>query len=1018
MPQQIDNLEIQLIANSTKATNALDNFTQALSKLSGVVGSVQNIGGLQDIANGISAIGNAMQSIKGMRGDSLNALTNALNTISNANSAGLNGTAEGIFNLTASLDLFNSGAIGETTEKLGEFSKAIRDFGLSSAEKAITNIPQLTTAISQMVNALSALPEVKRNTIEAIVALSKFAEQGSKVGSAVNSITKSTKSMNQSVKKSTNLFSSLSDFMGKVYSITGAWANIKGIFNSTIGSLWSKTESAMDYIETYNYFRVALDKIEKQFGTTYSNIGEESANSFQKSYLETLKELNRKMTGYDLGNNGELIDTNNVGLGMNPERMMNFQAQIMGITNSVGLLGDESIDTAKGLSMLATDLSSLTNQDLETVMGNLQSGLIGQSRALYKYGIDITSATLAQTALAHGISKSVSEMSQSEKMELRMLAVLEQSQIAWGDQARTINTVANQYRIFKEQVANLGRVLGNLFLPIVQKVLPFVNALTIVLRDLFKTLGFNFYGDNWLSDINKQISGGVGADVEDLSEGLDDASDNAKKLKNSLLGIDELNVLDKKDDSSGNGLGIGGGLGLSADISTAVGEYESIFDKAMQDAENKIQEYVDKIKKKLEPLLEPLGKLKDAVEPFKENVGEGLKWFWDNVLEPMADWTINEAIPEFLELLADDLELLNTIWDKIKPVVDWFWDKIGKFSFNMELESLTDWLKDIKDPLEAFKDLLDDFSWENFKEFLDEASEAIYALQHPFEYLKTKLAQNILFSDEFADSRADQQEKFPYFTLEYWKPKIDNLGEQLKKPLADIIWGEGTAEEIRTNISNWWSNDVMGFFTERNFGLLQARIMGRLYLGWATITNWWKNTAIYKWWNDQVLPWFDKDNWTFDGIKEGLVTAWENAIEGIKTIWNRFADWVNEHLSFTTPAIDFGDKHVEARTFGITIPKFANGGFVEDGLFMANHNELVGSFSNGKTAVANNDQIIAGIRNGVSDANRTEEALLREQNQLLRQLLAKDTSVHIGDREIAKANNRGQKQLGRTLVIS
>ena len=44
------------------------------------------------------------------------------------------------------------------------------------------------------------------------------------------------------------------------------------------------------------------------------------------------------------------------------------------------------------------------------------------------------------------------------------------------------------------------------------------------------------------------------------------------------------------------------------------------------------------------------------------------------------------------------------------------------------------------------------------------------------------------------------------------------------------------------------------------------------------------------------------------------------------------------------------------------------GGFPEDGLFMANHHELVGNFSNGKTAVANNQQIIAGIESGVYNA--------------------------------------------------
>lgn len=52
----------------------------------------------------------------------------------------------------------------------------------------------------------------------------------------------------------------------------------------------------------------------------------------------------------------------------------------------------------------------------------------------------------------------------------------------------------------------------------------------------------------------------------------------------------------------------------------------------------------------------------------------------------------------------------------------------------------------------------------------------------------------------------------------------------------------------------------------------------------------------------------------------------------------------------------------------LSLPKFATGGFPEDGMFMANHGELVGKFSNGKTAVANNYQIVEGIKSGVYSA--------------------------------------------------
>lgn len=57
---------------------------------------------------------------------------------------------------------------------------------------------------------------------------------------------------------------------------------------------------------------------------------------------------------------------------------------------------------------------------------------------------------------------------------------------------------------------------------------------------------------------------------------------------------------------------------------------------------------------------------------------------------------------------------------------------------------------------------------------------------------------------------------------------------------------------------------------------------------------------------------------------------------------------------------------------------------------MANHGELVGQFANGKTAVANNEQITDGIATAVQNTKTEQNALLREQNQILRAILAKD----------------------------
>ena len=100
------------------------------------------------------------------------------------------------------------------------------------------------------------------------------------------------------------------------------------------------------------------------------------------------------------------------------------------------------------------------------------------------------------------------------------------------------------------------------------------------------------------------------------------------------------------------------------------------------------------------------------------------------------------------------------------------------------------------------------------------------------------------------------------------------------------------------------------------------------------------------------------------------------------------------------------------------IPTYEVGGYPKSAsLFWANENgvpELVGNIGN-QTAVASGTEI-TGISNAIYDTAQTEIALLREQNNLLMRLLEKDLSVNIGDRDIARANARGQKSLGYALI--
>ena len=76
---------------------------------------------------------------------------------------------------------------------------------------------------------------------------------------------------------------------------------------------------------------------------------------------------------------------------------------------------------------------------------------------------------------------------------------------------------------------------------------------------------------------------------------------------------------------------------------------------------------------------------------------------------------------------------------------------------------------------------------------------------------------------------------------------------------------------------------------------------------------------------------------------------------------------------------------------------FATGGFPEDGMFFANSTELVGKFSNGKTAVANNEQIIEGVAGGVERGMRAAMSSTNNNNN------PNEYNFYINSKQMAKA---------------
>ena len=252
--------------------------------------------------------------------------------------------------------------------------------------------------------------------------------------------------------------------------------------------------------------------------------------------------------------------------------------------------------------------------------------------------------------------------------------------------------------------------------------------------------------------------------LADSTAGAGEAAKKAAKEMRSLMGFDQINKLSEpaEDDnassgSSGGGISPGGvDFGSLPEGDTIVDKLDSKFLNLFETIKNGIQPSVDALKRLWNEGLAELGSftwtaLKDfyneflvpvgqwtlgegmprfvdalnnglmavdwekinaalrdlweALAPFAIQVGEGLLWFWEEVLVPLGTWTANEIVPRFLETLTNAISILNNVLKALQPLFQWFWDNVllpiaqwtgGIFlsvwdGINQALHALSDW---------------------------------------------------------------------------------------------------------------------------------------------------------------------------------------------------------------------------------------------------------------------------------------------------------------------------------------
>lgn len=905
---------VTAISSVSFENKGLTNFINALTRLSNSNFNTQ-LAGLSQLGNNVSNLTSALSSSKSVENNTIQIVNAIARLASVGNNAQATSTAlpplgTNIKNLIATLS--KTDTVSDSTIQFASALGILASAGNRTAQTA-SNLNMLAVELKKVMEELSSAPTVKENTIQMANALANLASQGSKAGTASHGLIRSLNNTYSSTSKAKKGFGSLASAIGRFYAtyfmvIRGSKKLIEAIKSTT------------DYIEAFNYQAVAFGKIGSEWDKDYEKYGYDNATAYAESFQNRVNDTLGKLSGLKVNVQGGLLEESGAkNLGLNIQEITQYASQLASVTNSLGQTGEATTAITKSMTMLAGDISSLFNVDYSTVAQNLQSGLIGQSRALYKYGIDITNATLATYAYNLGISKSVSEMTQMEKQQLRVLAILDQSKVSWGDLANTINSPSNMLRQFSNNMKEVGMVAGQLFIPILSKVMPVVNGVTIAIKRLLVNLAslmgvkidFESFGQSGYKDTSDGL--------EDISDGYQNVADSAKKATLSLMGFDEINKL-QDDTSSSKGSSGGGGssIDLTDDITKAAAEYEAAWNKAFANMENSAIAWADKIEKAIKK-----GDWYGIGTYAGKQISKGIKAFpWEQTGK-----IITKVICGALDFTRGFIDSINE-------------EELGR--------DLVKFLDGINIGEIAIKilDLIIDLSKPNTK-LLWGALQEIYERYGMSGILKSFLSPfgilSVKFNTEFLAHIDDSK------YVQEAKNAVDNI-----KTAAQEKWDE--------------------------------------------IGEWWRNTAIVNWWNNDVAPWFAKEKWEnlADGIKKGIQGKWDDIVDWwdskpslhaisvaiedfadkLRNMWYNFKDWWdNLGLSFPHIKMPHFDIDGELSLMPPQVPKisvdwYANGGFPNKGqLFVANEvaPEMVGTMD-GRTAVANQQEITTGIANAVYPA--------------------------------------------------
>ena len=805
----------------------------------------------------------------------------------------------------------------------------------------------------------------------------------------------------------------------------------KGLFLSVGGAIYSLIQKSSEYNEVVNLFSVSLGK--------YAEEGYEYAEAVSGA------------------------------MGIDTTEWMKSQGVFMTLATGFGVAGDRAYKMSQQLTQLGYDISSFQDISVEEAMQKLQSGLSGELEPLRRIGYDLSQAKLEATALELGISKSVSSMTQAEKAQLRYYAIMTQVTQQQGDMARTLNEPANQMRIFKAQVNMTAREIGNIFIPALNAIIPYATAVAKVIGSLASIIAGLFGYDRPIVEdkgVDTLVSG-----TESASDSLDEATDSAKKLKSYMLGFDELNVIDPNSGASAEDTSGMFEFELP-EYDFMAGLVESKVALIVEDMKEwlgitgEIDTWADLFDTKLGKILTTVGLIGAGIAAWK--IGTGIYTAITTIASMCSGLQVAVgAIGTALGAISTPVLIVIAV---VAAVVAGL---AAVYATNEDVRtSVNNAVRDIGESLKPLLEFMTNtvlpnlkLAWERlleiltpFGEWLEMVFTSIWMdmLVPALNYLSTTVIPTI--TTVFQNLWNKVLVPLGTFLGSVLTPVIRILSEVLTwlwqyivLPVADCIGGvfaaawEGMAkifnekviprvQKVIQVVQFLWNkvlSPVVTFlwdvFSPAFKGVFEAigKIISSIKKIFVGLINF--VTGIFtKDWKQAWQGITEIFTGIWDGLKTCLSVPLNFMLSVIEGFVNKIIDgwnWLKKQIN--SLSIDIPD-WLGGGTLGfnlsmssyVSLPRFAEGGFPEQGqMFIAREAgaEMVGSIGR-RTAVANNDQIVSGIAGGVAEANEEQNALLREQNSLLRAILEKDSGTYIDGKHLAQSVEKYQRERGRVLI--